>query len=43
MIEIKEFHLFRLFENKSRSTAVYEKLKCLLHYFDRVITEGKRL
>nr|CAH0106658.1 unnamed protein product [Daphnia galeata] len=34
-----DINFIKLFENKSRSTAVYEKLKCLLHYFDRVITE----
>ena len=28
--------LYRLFENKSKSNWIQEKLKCLFHYFDRV-------
>ncbi|XP_046631255.1 poly(ADP-ribose) glycohydrolase-like [Daphnia pulicaria] len=34
-----DINFIKLFENKSRSAAVYEKLKCLLNYFDRVITK----
>ena len=31
----------RLFENKSKADWIYQKLKCLLHYFDSVIDEGR--
>ena len=37
----KTFLYCRLFENKSKSSWINEKLKCIIHYFERVTQQGQ--